>query len=40
MARNAAHAIKIEKNHEVVDVWIDDEWKKLNLESDKPIAGF
>lgn len=28
MAKDAIHAIKLDKTHKVDDVWIDDEWKK------------
>lgn len=30
MAKDAKQAIKLDKTTPVQDVWIDDEWKKLN----------
>lgn len=32
MARSAKHAIAIEKDVAVTDVWVDEEWRKMNDE--------
>lgn len=32
MARSAKHAIAIEKDIPVTDVWVDDDWRKMNDE--------
>lgn len=39
-ANNATEAIKKDKTHKVEDVWVDDEWKKVNVDLKKDIIGF
>ena len=39
MARTATEAIRLEKKYDVDDVWIDDDWKKQNVEM-KQVKGF
>ncbi len=30
MAKDAKHAIKLDKSTPVQDVWVDEEWRRLN----------
>lgn len=38
MAKSAKDAIDKEKNHEVDDVWVDEEWLKNNYEENKKLG--
>ncbi len=37
-AASAKEAIKKDRSHPVEDVWVDDDWKKENMNSDSPIG--
>lgn len=39
-ANNAQHAIKIEKNHAVDDVWLDEDYKRSQFNQLPPAIGF
>lgn len=40
MAKSAQEALKKEKNHPVDDVWVDEEWKKGQMEKLVNSMGF
>jgi len=39
-AFSARHAIDLDKKSPVDDVWVDDEWKKNNINQMQPAIGF
>lgn len=39
MARSAAEALRLEKNQASDDVWLDDDWKKSNLQEASKAFG-
>lgn len=40
MASSAMDALKREHEAVVDEVWIDDSWKKMNMDQPKPFVGF
>lgn len=40
MAKNAAEAIRAERDAEVCDVWVDEDWKKDKSRDLSPAIGF
>lgn len=39
-AFSAKHAISLDRKTPVDDVWVDDEWKKRNINNLEPAIGF